>query len=194
MRNTPHGDQISQSRNATIGSSSLFGITELELLGLNTRFIRVKVLVPPPGGQDGPSGEITEFQMRKFLTLFAVVVFSATALITSTKDADARRWRGGGYGGAVAAAIIGSALIYGINRHHHRRHYYSSYGDGYGYGYYPRRRYYSSGFYNAYPYYGNRGYYRHKHYGHRHFRGHRHGFYKHHHRGHRGMRVHGRRW
>ena len=134
---------------------------------------------PRPGGQGVAVRDITEFQMRKFLTLFAVVVFSATALITSTKDAEARRWRGGGYGGAVAAAIIGSALIYGINRHHHRRHYYSSYGDGYGYGYYPRRRYYSSAYYNPYPYYGGRRFYRHKHYGHRHFRGHRHGFHRH---------------
>lgn len=126
--------------------------------------------------------------MRKFLTLFAVVAFSAMALVTSTKDAEARRWHRG-YGGAIAAAVIGGVILHSLHRHH-RRHYYRSYYGDYGYGYYPRRRYYSYGYYNPYPYYGGRRYYKH-----RHFHRHRHhGFHKHY-RGHRHFTAkHGRRW
>lgn len=123
--------------------------------------------------------------MKKFLTLFAIVAFSAMALVTSTKDAEARRWHRG-YGGAIAAAVVGGVILHSLHRHH-RRHYYSSYGD-YGYGYYPRRRYYSSAYYNPYPYYGGRRFYRHKHYKHRHFKHRHHGHYKHY-RGHRGPKF-----
>ncbi len=96
--------------------------------------------------------------MRKLITLFAAVAFSAMALVSTAGNAEARRWHRG-YGGGIAAAVIGSALIYGLAHRHHRRHYYSYYDDGYGYGYYPRHRYYSS-FY-SYPNYGYRRHHRH---------------------------------
>lgn len=144
---------------------------------------------PRLAAKAGPSGLHTEIEMKKFLTLFAIVAFSAMALVTSTKDAEARRWHRG-YGGAIAAAVVGGVILHSLHRRHHRRHYYSSYGDGYGYGYYPRhRRSYSSAYYNPYPYYGGRRFHRHKSYRH-----HRHGYNKHYRGGYRNFGSPGARY
>ncbi|MBR2537252.1 MAG: hypothetical protein IKE66_14375 [Hyphomicrobium sp.] len=102
--------------------------------------------------------------MKKFLTLFAVVLFSAMALVTSAKDADARRYGHRG-GGAFAAAILGTALLYGISRHHNRRYYGYGHRRYYGYGH---RRYYGYG----HRHYGYGGFNRHGGFGRQHGRRH----------------------
>jgi hypothetical protein len=85
--------------------------------------------------------------MHKVLSLMAATMFAAMALITSSTDADARRYRHShGAGAAIAAAVIGGIILHKMHRRHHRRHYYSYYDGGYGYNYYPRQRYYHSGF------------------------------------------------
>ena len=67
--------------------------------------------------------------MHKILSLFAATIFAAMALLSSSTEADARRYRHGGAGVAIAAAVIGGIAIHALSRRHHRRHYYSSYDD-----------------------------------------------------------------
>lgn len=83
--------------------------------------------------------------MRKIITLFAATVFAVMAMIVTPNQAEARRYRHGGDGAAIAALVIGGIAIAALSHRHHRHRYYDSYyDDGYAYEYAPRRRYYSS--------------------------------------------------
>lgn len=127
--------------------------------------------------------------MKKFATPLVIALMAVTALATSAKEADARRWRGAvGFG--IASAIIGGAIIASNRRAYG---YYGGYGYGnpyygYGYGYGPRysayygdydddyypryyapRRYYYGGYRAIRPYRYHRAKWRHhgrRHYGH----------------------------
>jgi hypothetical protein len=92
--------------------------------------------------------------MRKFATSLVIALMAVTALATSAKEADARRYRGALAFG-IASAVIGGAII----ASHRRAHgYYGGYGYGYGYPYYgyhygPRYSAYYSDYEDHYPYY-----------------------------------------
>jgi hypothetical protein len=103
--------------------------------------------------------------MRKIVSLFAAAVFAATALIAVPGQAEAHRYHRGG-GDFLAAAIIGGIAIAALSHRHHRHRYYSYYDDGYGYDYYPSRRYYSSYSYPSYGYGYYGGFRHHRHFGH----------------------------